>query len=240
MSFSSKTHPLQTYVHNVKKKDGTNFEYIEKLDAFFPNILIYPEKEYKNIPEKWNPQDNIWKDLLIAPTNQGSCGSCWAFSCVNTLTDRYNIWSKKKILNGLSPSLIINCNIFATFFKNQQIVKNIDYETWNKESGCFGNVLLASILYIYFFGIPTIECYPYNIDNLTEFKNQRTNFSFYQPSNSNINLKDHSFALKDYTTIDLTPSCAFATESQSSPFQYCQDLISVNKYKVYSSIVQNF
>lgn len=240
MSFSSKTHPLQTYVHNVKKKDGTNFEYIEKLDAFFPNILIYPEKEYKNIPEKWNPQDNIWKDLLIEPTDQGSCGSCWAFSCVNTLTDRYNIWSKKKILNGLSPSLIINCNIFATFFKNQQIVKNIDYETWNKESGCFGNVLLASILYIYFFGIPTIECYPYNIDNLTEFKDQRTNFSFYQPSNSNINLKDHSFALKDYTTINLTPSCAFATESQSSPFQYCQDLISVNKYKVYSSIVQNF
>ena len=60
-----------------------------------------------------------------------------------------------------------------------------------------------------FFGIPTIECYPYNIDNLTEFKNQRTNFSFYQPSNSNINLKDHSFKLKDYTTINLTPSCPF-------------------------------
>lgn len=240
MSYSSLTHPLHTYVHNGGITDIKNFEYNKKLHEFFPNKIIYPKKLYYKIPREWKPQTKQWKDFIIEPTNQGSCGSCWAYSVVNTLTDRYNIWSKKKILKGLSPFLILNCNIFATFFKNEEIVKEIDYETWNKETGCYGNILLGAILYTYFFGLPTIECFPYDIDDINSYKEQQTNFSFFESSNSNLNLKNRTFDLKDFNKNELTPSCAFATQTQSSPFQFCQNLINVNKYKTYSSIVQNF
>lgn len=240
MSYSSLTHPLHTYVHNGGKTDTKNFEYNKDLYEYFPNKIIYPKKLYSKIPKEWKPHIKEWKSFMIPPTNQGSCGSCWGYSVANTLTDRYNIWSKKKILNGLSPFLILNCNIFATFFKNQELVKEIDYETWNKETGCYGNILLASILYTYFFGLSTIECFPYDVENIKAYKEQQTNYSFFDASNKNINLKNHTFNLKDFTSNKLTPSCAFVTQAQSSPFEYCQNLINVNKYKTYSSIVQNF
>ena len=169
MSYSSKTHPLHTYVHNGGDSNIRKFEYNKKLNDFFPSTIYYPEKLYKTIPKKFEPHKTIWKDLILKPTNQGSCGSCWAYAATNTLSDRYNIWAGKKINNGLSPFLILNCNLFATFFKNEKIVNEIDYETWNKESGCYGNILIASILYIYFFGIPTLDCYPYDIENVNEF-----------------------------------------------------------------------
>lgn len=240
MSYSSLTNPLHTYVHNGGKTNTRNFEFNKDLNDYFPNKIIYPKKLYSIIPREWIPHKKEWKEFIIPPTNQGSCGSCWGYSVANTLTDRYNIWSKKKIVNGLSPFLILNCNIFATFFKNQKIVNEIDYETWNKETGCYGNILLASILYTYFFGLPTIECFPYDIEDIRSYKEQHTNFSFFEASNSNINLKNHTFNLKDFNKNELTPSCAFATQAQSSPFQYCQNLINVNKYKTYGSIVQNF
>lgn len=240
MSYSSKTHPLHTYVHNGGNSNIRQFEYNKKLNDFFPSTIFYPEKLYKKIPKIFEPHKTIWKDLILKPTNQGSCGSCWAYATTNTLSDRYNIWAGKKINNGLSPFLILNCNLFATFFKNQKIVNEIDYETWNKESGCYGNILIASILYIYFFGIPTLECFPYDIENINSYKTQHTNFSFYNPSNSNINLKNYTFNLSNFDKNQLSPSCAFITEGQAPPFQFCQNLIDVNKYKVYSSIVQNF
>ena len=240
MSYSSTTHPLQTYVHNGGQSNLRKFEYNKKLTDYFPSTIYYPEKLYKKIPKEFQPYKTIWKDLILPPTDQGSCGSCWAYAATNTLSDRYNIWAGKKITNGLSPFLILNCNLFATFFKNEKIVNEIDYETWNKETGCYGNILIASILYIYFFGIPSLDCYPYDIDNLNEFKAQSTNFSFYNPSNSNINLKDSTFNLTNFNSNQVSPSCAFATQGQPPPFRFCQNLIDVNKYKVYSSSVQSF
>ena len=240
MSYSSLTHPLHTYVHGGNGPDTHNFEFNKKLNDYFPNEIIYPKKLYSNIPREWKPHKKEWKEFIIPPINQGSCGSCWAYAVSNTLADRYNIWSKKKIVNRLSPFLILNCNIFATFFKDQEIVKEVDYQTWNKETGCYGNVLLASILYTYFFGLPTTECFPYDIEDIKAYKEQHTNYSFFQSSNKNLFLKNHTFNLKDFTKNVLTPSCAYVTKAQSTPFQYCQNLINVNKYKVYSSIVQNF
>lgn len=240
MSYSSKTHPLHTFVHNGGKTDIKEFEYNKELNEYFPSVIHYPEKLYKKIPKEFIPHKTIWKHLILPPTNQGDCGSCWAYAATNTLSDRYNIWAGKKITNGLSPFLILNCNLFATFFKNQKIVEEIDYETWNKETGCYGNILIASILYIYFFGIPTLECYPYDIENLNEYKVQHTNYSFYNPSNSNINLKNTTFDLGNFESNQIPPSCAYATEGQPPPFRYCQNLINVNDYKVYTSSVQSF
>lgn len=242
--FSTKSHPLHTYVHNQQSlEDLKKFEFNnENINKYFPSKVNYPKSLYKKIPKTWTPQKGQWKDYLLKPVNQGGCGSCWAYSVVNTLSDRYNIWAKQKILEKpLSPFLILTCNIFATFFRNQELVKNVDYETWNKETGCYGNVLLASLLYIFCFGVQTSECFPYDIDDLNRYREQRTNFAFYEPSNANIQLTNTTFDFKDFKAdISITPSCAFATKSQRIPFMICQDFIDVNKSQMYGSIVQNF
>lgn len=240
MAYSNETHPLHTFVNTKGNKKKMKFTYDVDLDDYFPNKVRYPEKLYSTIPREFIPQNKEWKSFLTIPINQGSCGSCWAFSVANTLSDRYNIWSKKKIINGLSPFLILNCNIFATFFKNQKIVNEIDYQLWNKENGCFGNIILSSILYIYFFGLPTLECFPYDIKNIRSFRQQETNFSFFENQNSNDNLNDHTFDLKDFNENRIAPSCAYITRLQNPPFQYCQNLININEYKIYSSVTQNF
>ena len=242
--YSTKSHPLHTYVHNQGSvEDLKKFEFDNRnTDKFFPSKVKYPKSLYKKIPKTWIPQKGKWKDYILKPVNQGGCGSCWAYSVVNTLSDRYNIWAKQRILKKpLSPFLILTCNIFATFFQNQELVQNVDYETWNKETGCYGNILLASLLYIYCFGVQTDECFPYDIDDLNRYKQQRTNFAFYEPSNANIELMNKTFNFKDFTPdISITPSCAFATKSQRIPFMICQDFIDVNKSQMYGSIVQNF
>lgn len=241
-NYNSKTHPLHTYVHSGRSA-VKSFQYDnEETNAFFPSYVRYPKKLYSKIPKKWEPQYDHWKDLLIPAENQGSCGSCWAYSVVNTLTDRYNIWSNKKIIqSNLSPFLILTCNVFATFFKNQELVKNLDYETWNKQTGCYGNILLASILYIYCFGVSTKNCFPYDIDDLRKFKDEDTNYSFNQPSNANIKLFNTTFDFSKFAAnVSITPSCSFATKSQRIPFQVCQNFINIDETTIYGSVVQNF
>lgn len=243
---TNKTHPLHTFIENPKVSESlpdleNTFQYTKLLKDYYPCSVKYPKKLYKNIPKEWKPQDGIWKEYLVPPTNQGTCGSCWAFSVVNTLSDRYNIWCRRKILEtNLSPFLIISCNLFATFLKTQKLVKNIDFQTWNKESGCYGNILLGSILYIYFFGIPKLDCFPYNEKDILKFQQEKTNFAFFNPTNSNINLRNHTFDLKDFDSVKITPSCAYTTNSQSPPFGFCNDNIMVDKNKFYGSISQNF
>tara|TARA_B100001248_G_scaffold260079_1_gene247442 strand:+ start:86 stop:1522 length:1437 start_codon:yes stop_codon:yes gene_type:complete len=240
--YNSRNRPLHTYVNSAEKAIKL-FQYNnQKTKEYFPSYVKYPKKLYRKIPKTWEPQTNQWKDLLVAAENQGSCGSCWAYCVTNTLTDRYNIWSNKKVIQGnLSPFLILTCNLFATFFKTESIVKNVDYETWNKETGCYGNILLASILYIYCFGIPTNQCFPYDIEDLRKFKQEQTNFSFNQPSNANIKLYNTTFNLKDFkASVSITPSCSYSTKLQRIPFQICQNFIDIDEAKIYGSNVQNF
>lgn len=241
------THPLHTFVNNQNPDKEEipdiekRFQYSDLLKDYYPCKVHYPKKLYKKIPDKWEAHRNVWKDLLVPVTNQGTCGSCWAFSVVNTLSDRYNLWCGEKILKkNLSPFLILSCNLFAKFLKTQGLVKNIDFQTWNKENGCYGNILLGSILYIFFFGITTSECFPYDEKNVLKFQQEKTNFSFFNPTNSNINLRNNTFDLKDFDSLKISPSCAYATNSQSPPFFYCMDNIVVDKRKYYGSVVQNF
>lgn len=237
--------PLHSYVlqpkHEQEEDIKTSFHFPRILKDYYPSVVQYPKHLESKIPEVWEPQIGMWKDLLVPVVDQGGCGSCWAFCVVNTLSDRYNIWANQKILKeNLSPFLIITCNMFAKFLQTQRIVKNVDYETWNKETGCYGNILLSAILYIYFFGIPTEECFPYRILDPVKFKQEETNFSFFNTSNTNIHIYNETFDLEQWKDGEIVPSCSFTTDSQLIPFQFCVNNVIVNRNKYYGSIVQNF
>jgi len=51
-----------------------------------------------------------WPDCISEIRKQEHCGSCWAFSAAETLTDRFCIGSKGKVKPVLSPQYIVSCD----------------------------------------------------------------------------------------------------------------------------------
>jgi len=70
------------------------------------------------LPETFDPRiDNVEGTFGAWPTscvgairNQGNCGSCWAFSAVETLADRLCIFSGGSIRVVLSPQDLVSCD----------------------------------------------------------------------------------------------------------------------------------
>ena len=121
---------------------------------------VYPDNTF-NIPKTF---DGIktWSNYLTTPLNQGSCGSCWAFSSVSMLADRFNIQSLGKLNIQLSPTRLILCSydkITTTSDKTES--SNSD------KNACYGNTLAQAMAYLFTVGTTTLECVPY--DNLGSF-----------------------------------------------------------------------
>ena len=121
---------------------------------------VYPDNTF-NIPKTF---DGIktWSNYLTTPLNQGSCGSCWAFSSVSMLADRFNIQSLGKLNIQLSPTRLILCSydkITTTSDKTES--------TNSDKNACYGNTLAQAMAYLFTVGTTTLECVPY--DNLGSF-----------------------------------------------------------------------
>lgn len=80
-----------------------------------------------------------WPDCIGAIRNQGDCGSCWAFSAVEVLADRYCISKKEHVV--LSPQWLVSCD--------------------GTNSGCGGGVLPVAWKYLESHGVPLESCDPY-------------------------------------------------------------------------------
>ena len=135
------------------------------------------------VPDNFDGR-KVWGDLISKPSNQGSCGSCWAFASASTLGDRFNIQSMGLINVKLSTAKIILCDIN---WKGDTIKHpDVDPESVakresnsNKTSACYGNTLAEAWRYLFVIGTTTDECVPYNqrygsfkeLDNLGSFKN---------------------------------------------------------------------
>jgi len=76
---------------------------------------------------------------------QGSCGSCWTFSTVNTFESHYAIATGKKGADMVrfSQQQLVDC---AGDFDNH---------------GCSGGLPSHAFTYIYYYGLETIKDYPY-------------------------------------------------------------------------------
>ena len=101
MSRNQESHPLQSMVFSSGSESSSYSQEETFLLAKKLNNLIFYESSYTNsfiktLPPNFEPQNTIWKDLLVQSKNQGKCGSCWAFSSAGCYADRFNILSGHK------------------------------------------------------------------------------------------------------------------------------------------------
>jgi len=87
-----------------------------------------------------------WAGLVNPIRNQQQCGSCWAFSASEVLSDRVAI-ATKKASPPLSPEDMVSCD--------------------TGDMGCNGGQLPAAWKYLQSTGIVTDNCFPYTAGNGT-------------------------------------------------------------------------
>src|SRR3989344_4387235 len=61
----------------------------------------------------------VWADFLTPVRNQGSCGSCWAYSSSESLSDRYAIWTLGQLRVNLSGYDMVICD---------NVINSIEYK----------------------------------------------------------------------------------------------------------------
>ncbi|GIQ92967.1 peptidase C1A, partial [Kipferlia bialata] len=60
-----------------------------------------------NIPDYFDSNET-WPGMIGAIRDQGGCGSCWAFSAAEALSDRFSIQTGE--LLTLSPQYLVSCD----------------------------------------------------------------------------------------------------------------------------------
>lgn len=137
-----------------------------------------------SLPEEFDARDK-WPDAIGGAMDQGTCGSCWAFSAATALSDRFRIAEPKNkelrnrfkyrpfvdppevyvIMNQLSPYELVSCDICAltgTLLPDTTgVVEGIDGQC---DLGCEGGFLQHVYKYLELFGVTTMICTPPTCD----------------------------------------------------------------------------
>jgi len=239
---------LNTFVNqNILNQ---NVKYIEEtLDQYILYDMIYKdENEFKKIPIIFEPHKKEWKDLITPVENQGDCGSCWAFSSVSCLSDRYNILLKKKILNKmLSPTIPIVCNDILNYIFNndKNLIQSLEHpyvgniKTINKYA-CYGNSLIIAFIYLTFYGTYTTKCIPYDINiNQQRMDNNNIGFNPYF-LNNNILFNKKATILSEFTSTTNESTCYIYNMYSNKPFHLCIDSYIDNGNSYYGNPSQNY
>jgi hypothetical protein len=223
----------------TKEQKDFNTQLINIIDNLLPYRANYTKHDKSILPLEFRPQDGIWKDRLVTPTNQGKCGSCWSFAASGCLTDRFNILCGQKYLSEcLSPVSQIFCN---DFFKLLLQDHGSDYQT-QVPSTCEGNNLVLAFVYLKLVGISRNSCLPY-INNIYNNKLVSTYFGI-QQSLDEFGLfslgNPKSTNLYDYGRKEESISCDVNHPySEQRPYSYCIDVYKLSS-KYFGTPEQNF
>ena len=103
-------------------------------------LTMFPEYQIKglSIPESFSWREQR-PECVHNVRNQGKCGSCWAFSASEVVSDRFCIASNGKINEVYSPQHLVDC----------------DYSNM----GCQGGFLTNPFIFYSIVGAQTDECY---------------------------------------------------------------------------------
>ena len=158
----------------------------QEQESIHINLLKSADIPEKKIPLPHNFDGRIaWKGLLIPPSDQGTCGSCWAFASTGTLADRFNIQSMGLMHIELSAARLIICDIGNESYvvshpETDQVSVAQQQSRSNKKTACFGNTLADAWRYLFDIGTNTEQCIPYD-KNYGQFKELETLGSFTTP-----------------------------------------------------------
>jgi len=130
-------------VDDIQKLCGTMLDDYEKEETFeYVNDLDFD----LDIPVHFDARDK-WDTKIHSIRNQGKCGSCWAFSAAEVLSDRFAIASDGKFQTILSPEDLVSCDA--------------------SNMGCQGGQLSTAWKYMKDTGIVSDACFPYTAGNGT-------------------------------------------------------------------------
>ncbi|KAL9643766.1 hypothetical protein ABK040_016068 [Willaertia magna] len=96
------------------------------------------------LPDNFDSRQK-WPTCIHAIRNQEQCGSCWAFSASEVLSDRFCIDSNGKVNVTLSPQYLVSCDSY--------------------DLGCDGGNLNTVWSWMKSYGIVTDNCLPYTSGN---------------------------------------------------------------------------
>lgn len=257
------THPLNTFVltssssfpkatTTTTASPTTSADISETLEKLVTVRADYSGYDMSILPTQFEPQRKEWKAWLVDAANQGSCGSCWSFASVGTLSDRFNVLMRKRFLpKMLSPLLPTVCNniltiVFEKDAHHLETVKNpfrLSASTL-ENLACNGNSLVTACYYLFSQGTSTDECMSYTLPNavFVSYKTTELNWGFpfqnavYFPLNVGKAIYDYS----NFTGDQNKGTCAFYNQSSQRPFAYCNDYIRVDSTKNYGSPQQHF
>jgi len=116
------------------------------LDSETDNVDVMYHTEGEDLPEAFDVRDE-WSEYIHPIRNQERCGSCWAFSAAEVLTDRFSIMTQGKVNTILSPEDLVSCD--------------------KTDMGCMGGQLPSAWRYMRDNGIVSDSCFPYNSGNGT-------------------------------------------------------------------------
>lgn len=237
--YTSTSHPLNSFVRTEKTNNINTI-----IDKLLFIVSDYSNVNMNILPKNFDPQNNVWKNLLTNSENQGNCGSCWSFASSSCLSDRINILSQKKILQAqLSPLVSVLCNDLSSIFLSND---EKEYETINNpfklnekiDNGCYGDSIISAFYYMKFFGISKENCFPYKYKtDFLNFKLNATNFGI-------DSMRQNIDYLNDYKNFSIQKnnanSCYFYNAFTKRPFEYCSDTIIDMNGKNYGTPSQNF
>ena len=219
-------------------------------DAYFQSLVWLVASHHHHhdhrIPDTFEPQWNEWASWMVPVENQGQCGSCWAFSTASCLTDRWNIWLRRRFFDrSLSPAVMTLCNdLLQEILENDpRALNSIRYpfaenlKTLSSEA-CLGNSLIVAILYLQWMGISPLACDPYDVDRYQFTMVQ--NYSGVSPSSQPSSSPSNDFSARydddnssssssSYSSLthlsrvhgaDSVPSCYYY-HSSKKPFIHC-------------------
>lgn len=101
-------------------------------------MFLRPQAEFTDLPDHFD-----WRGenpSCVHPVrDQGHCGSCWAHSASEVVSDRFCIHSQGKINTTFSPQQLVDCDF--------------------SEMGCGGGFLTNPFIYYSLVGAETDDCY---------------------------------------------------------------------------------
>lgn len=122
---------------SIKRLMGVPRKYMSEITKDL-DVLVHPTSMLTTVPDEFDSREN-WPDCptLREVRDQGNCGSCWAISAVEAMSDRICISTQTKANRHLSTEDLVACCHTCGFGCNGGF-PNMAWEYFKKTGICTG------------------------------------------------------------------------------------------------------